>query len=112
MNWPIVTEDDDGIRPNGRPDACFYCDQQVGKPHSEQCVIVNKVVRVRYSFTIDVEVPHHWSDRDVEFHRNDGTWCADNAIGELEAAAEIACLCPNFKCEVIGVVDPTPRKSS
>ena len=27
MNWPTVHEKDDGIRPAGRPDQCFYCKQ-------------------------------------------------------------------------------------
>ena len=31
-NWPLVDKNDDGIRPAGRQDACFYCGQRVGLP--------------------------------------------------------------------------------
>jgi hypothetical protein len=37
-NWPLVAPNDDGIRPAGPRDACFYCRQKVGQPHKPDCV--------------------------------------------------------------------------
>lgn len=117
--WPIVTLDDDGIRPGGPADACFYCRARVGEPHGRECVSVDKKVRVRYIFEIEIAVPHFWTAHDVEFHRNDSSWCADNAIDDLEEASGEKtpvgavgvtgpCLCNRFRAEFIEVVADTP----
>ena len=53
MNWPLVDPKDDGIRPAGRPDECFYCRQKVGEPHGQKCVIVNKLVEMRVTATFE-----------------------------------------------------------
>lgn len=57
--FPIVTAADPGIRPAGKPDACFYCHRKVGEQHAESCVIVVKRVLLRYSFVVEAFVP--WS---------------------------------------------------
>lgn len=81
---PIVLPDDEGIRPVGRPDECFYCRSKVGEEHQAKCVVVKKKVRVRYTFELDIEVPHHWDGRKIVFH-----------------------------CEYVGVTDSTPiRRTS
>lgn len=108
--WPIVALNDDGIRPAGRQDECFYCRQKVGHPHSQTCVIVQKRVRVRYTFEVDINVPYAWGKEQIEFHRNDSSWCADNAIQELENQAEQGCLCPRFSAEFVRVLDATPTR--
>jgi len=110
--WPVVTPDDDGIRPAGEPDACFYCQAKVGDPHGQDCVCVVKKVRLRYVFEADVTTPHHWDEQHILYHRNDGSWCADNALDDLEKAGEAdGCLCSSFKCEFVEVVDPRPRRA-
>ena len=81
--WPIVLKNDDGIRPAGKPDECLYCKSKVGEPHAKDCVIVTKIVKVRYSFEIEITVPHHWDKDMIEFHRNESSWCALNAIDDL-----------------------------
>ena len=116
--WPVVTADDPGIRPAGLPAQCFYCKAAVGEPHGGRCVIVQKTVKVRYIFELDLRVPHSWTKETIEFHRNDNTWCADNAIEELQALIKKVdfgdgvsageCLCDRFTCEFVGVVDETP----
>lgn len=55
MSWPTVDPEDDGIRPAGASDECFYCHQKVGEPHQRDCVIVTKRVRVRYLIDVDIE---------------------------------------------------------
>jgi len=107
--WPLVDPNDDGIRPAGPPDACFYCGQQVGQPHGATCVIVEKVVRLRYTFEVDVKVPHHWTKADVEFHRNESSWCANNAVDEIEAQ-DGNCFCERFSAEFVEVLDDAPTR--
>ena len=91
-NWPLVDPFDDGIRPAGAPDACFYCKQKVGQPHKRDCVMVKKLVRFRCSDGTDVDiddVPHSWSRKYIE--ENADLW------GLCDA-------------EYLGVVDETPRR--
>lgn len=85
---------------------CFYCRQRVGKEHKPDCVLIVKKVRVRMTVEYDVTVPADWDADMVEFHRNDSSWCKDNAIEELRALAEsdAGCLCQHTEFEYIGDV--------
>ena len=117
VDWPNVVENDDGIRPAGPPDACFYCGQPVGSPHNRTCVVVTRRVRVRYSFDIEIDVPYFWTADNIDFHRNKSSWCADNALADIEAhqaALEQAgnCLCGSFLCEVLDMGDGMPCQST
>ena len=74
-NWPLVDPKDDGIRPAGKPDECFYCNSKVGKPHGHDCVCVKKKVRVLYTIEAVIEVPHsHDADEIIAFENHDGVW--------------------------------------
>lgn len=111
MNWPEVLEDDDGIRPAGPPDECFYCHQKVGQGHGLDCPCVEKTVLLRYTFEIPVRVPWFWESDDVENHRN---WrsCADNTLFDLEEISEgDGCLCDHFHCEFLKILDATPTRA-
>lgn len=111
MALPIVLQDDAGIRPAGRQDECFYCQQKIGTPHLETCVILQQKVKIRYSFEIEIDVPAHWDRDNIEFHRNEGSWCADNAYDAIESFVEekgLSCSCSIFKAEVIEQLDPGP----
>jgi len=111
-DWPIVALNDDGIRPAGRDDQCFYCHQMVGQPHGRECVIVEKLVKLRYIFEVELKVPHHWTQEDIEFHRNESNWCASNAIDDIQtlSGGEDGCPCRMFTCEFVAVVDETPTR--
>lgn len=110
-NWPLVTEHD--TAPAGRPDECFWCQQRIGNPHAQDCSRVVKTVQLKYTYLVEVTVPHHWTEKDVEFHRNESSWCADNSLDELEAHMSAnECLCPRFSCNYIADVDETPRAAS
>lgn len=112
--WPLVHPQDDGIRPAGPPDECFYCHQKVGKPHSPECVIVTRRVRVRYTFDIEVDAPYHWDKDDFEYHRNNSS-CQNNMIDDVaNYAANLAdeCMCGRANAEFVGVVDNTPRRET
>lgn len=113
MTWPIVLENDFGIRPAGEPDTCFYCNQKVGQEHLRDCVTIKKKIKVRYCFEIEIDVPHFWESDNVEFHLNESSWCADNAVGELVEYQEKQeeqgwCMCDSFYGEFIEVVDDCP----
>lgn len=114
---PLILADDDGIRPAGLPDACFYCGGKVGDPHDSECVTLKRKIKVRYIFELEIEVPHHWTKDDVLFHRNDSSWCANNALDELDPhEVEVSpglftgCLCSGFTCEVIEIPEAAPLR--
>jgi len=79
-----VHENDDGIRPAGKPDECFYCGQTVGQPHGPACVCVKKLVEMKIEAQLDgvtfsglwqCEVPYFWDCDMAEFHKNESSWC-------------------------------------
>jgi hypothetical protein len=89
--WPLVDKYDDGIRPAGRPDECFYCRQRVGKPHGSQCVIVTKVVELRVLAKLpdgkiaaalwQIDEPHAWTPEQITRRYNKSSWCQGNFLG-------------------------------
>lgn len=134
--WPTVDPNDDGIRPAGRPDECFYCRQRVGAEHGRECVIVTKRVEMRVLAKLpsgpvtglwQFDEPHYWSPDSSEFHKNESSWCAANFIVErgsesvtwdtVDAWPELSaleasgnCLCGGLSFEFVRVVDGTPRR--
>lgn len=89
----IVTEA--AMRPACDESKCFYCRTAVGSAHKNDCVLIKKKVKVRMTVEYEVYVPASWDSHDIEFHRNDGSWCSGNAIDELaEAFADQdGCMC-------------------
>jgi len=130
MNWPLVHDLDDGIRPAGDPGSCFYCNQKIGSPHREDCVIVTKRVLVRIKSFDDavtgmweLDVPYCWDRSMIEFMYNDGSWCADNIFDydsvawDQPNAKELlnlmscgGCLCDKIRFEFTRVVDGSPKR--
>lgn len=136
MNWPLVDPKDDGIRPAGRPDECFYCRQKVGEPHGQKCVIVTKLVEMRVTAKLpdggehrglwQFREPHSWDVSMSEFHKNDSSWCAGNLLNQREAGSVTwegpapwdalaalgvdRCLCNVLSFEFVRVVDDTPHR--
>lgn len=111
-DWPKVLPNDDGIRPAGKPDECFYCDRKVGEEHGRDCVVIHRKITVRYCFELEVEVPHFWKTEDFLRHRNEGGWCASNAIDAIEKAhGENGCPCPFFQAEFVADVPGDPIQS-
>lgn len=110
MSFPLVKHGDYGIRPAGKPDQCFYCYSKIGQPHRADCVVVTKRVKIKATITIDIEVPHDWDKKMIEFHRNDGTWCSSNFANDVERykASTGSCMCQETKIEFVEVVDDTP----
>lgn len=108
---PLVLPNDDGIRPAGAPDECFYCRQKIGQPHGRECVAVHKKVKVLYTYELEIEVPYFWTKENVESHRNESSWCASNGIEELNnhfGREDTDCGCAGFSCEYIEDVPGEP----
>ncbi len=108
-----VLPDDYGIRPAGKPDHCFYCNQKVGLDHLPNCVILHQTVRIRFIVELEVDEPSHWDKDAIEFKYNDGSWCADNFEGMLgrhihQLNSEGKCLCGSLRAELVEVVDAGP----
>jgi hypothetical protein len=106
MNIPLVVQD--AVRPAVKPGECFYCNALLGTPHNEGCVYPQRKVRLRVTLEYTQEVPMFWDQHSIEFHRNEGSWCASNFVDDLkkydEGLGENRCICNDFKCEYIGEV--------
>lgn len=74
---------DNGPRPKGKPDECFYCHQKLGEPHKDECVILTKKIRVRAVIEFNDETVRSWDTETTEFRYNNSSWCASNIIPVL-----------------------------
>ena len=90
-----------GIRPAGSPDHCFYCGEPRGGTHKADCVIRERTVVVKLTIEYTITVPEHWTPEDIEFHRNESSWCTSNALPELEKLDENGCLCHGSSFEYV-----------
>jgi hypothetical protein len=94
-NWKV---DEYSIRPAGDPNKCFYCDTPRGGEHKADCVIRSRTVVVKMTAQYVVQVPEYWDADQIEFHRNEGSWCASNGIAELEQMeGRVGCLCGSIE---------------
>lgn len=81
-------------RPASGKDECFYCNEPVGEYHKSDCVLVNRDVEIEMRIRYKVKEPSHWDKEQIEFYRNEGSWCASNVLEELqELDKEKGCLC-------------------
>jgi len=114
IKMPLVIQGDDGIRPAGNPNECFYCRQKIGQEHKEDCAVVTKEVIMEYSIQIPIRVPYHWDEENMNFHKNGSSWCANNAIREVwdfikKLKKDGDCLCDAFSASYVETSDPNPR---
>lgn len=99
--FDIVTIEN-GPRPAGKPDQCFYCKSMIGEPHKEECVCRQKSVVVKYCYEVVTFVPASWTAEVIERHRNKSSWCADNASSEINAMTpKDGCDCPIFTAQFV-----------
>lgn len=113
--WPTVAPNDDGIRPAGKPDECFYCSGKVGKEHARDCVCVTKRVKVRFTVDLELDAPHSWTADKVNFRYQGSSWCGSNLAAMVTAErdqrdADGSCMCEIVSGELLEVVDATPRR--
>ncbi|WP_143322725.1 hypothetical protein [Clostridium sp. HBUAS56010] len=91
-NWTVT---ETSTRPAGEPDRCFYCGRLLGEQHKDDCVIKSKTVVVDFTVRTVLSVPESWDENQINYHYNDGTWCADNLLNELDNRNNMTqrCLC-------------------
>jgi hypothetical protein len=66
----------------------------LGEQHRAGCVIRSKTVVVDATFRLVMDVPEDWSREAVEFHYNEGSWCAGNLVATLAEMHEAGdCMC-------------------
>lgn len=103
MQLPVT---DDGIRPAGDPDHCFYCKAPKGT-HNDGCVCIKRTIVMSVTTKLLVEIPAYYSEEQIHFFYNEGTNCSDNQIGALYdqmqrmTEAEVGCACRNTRCKYI-----------
>lgn len=109
-SFPVLP-DDDGIRPAGKPDACFYCQTRVGNHHRIDCACLGRAAVFDIELHADrwdsswppvapdrgtpIGTVTLWSgvdqgDDDIIFHRNYGNWCTDNLLDDIDAGNDRA----------------------
>jgi hypothetical protein len=90
------------MRPASSEKCCFFCLQKIDDFHLKDCVLINKKVLVRMVVEYEIEMPAHWDKEKIEYNRNKGGWCSDNALEELERlSAEKGCLCKVMRFEYL-----------
>jgi len=90
-NW-IVTNY--SVRPAGKSDECFYCKKKLGEEHALDCVIRSRTVIVDFTIRMVTHEPENWDKEQIEFHYNEGSWCSDNFLDDLERRSKkMGCSC-------------------
>ena len=82
--------------PAGKPGECFYCGSGIGSEHQPECVCRKRSVVLRVVVEYAVLVPESWTPEQIEFHRNESSWCASNFLAELGQIND-GCPCPFHK---------------
>lgn len=106
----IVTEK--AMRPASGARECFYCQQPIGSAHKNECVLIYKKARIAFTIEYDIECPSYWDANQIEFHRNEGSWCSNNAVRELQKIIEknenkeCFCGCSSVECLSETISDP------
>lgn len=141
VTWPVVLAGEPALRGG---EVCFYCRRNIGQEHARDCVCVRKRVllgfvakmgeRVLGEGTWEIDEPHAWDAHDIEFHKNESSWCLNNFLSAAEGgygqvvwkgepaweelsklASGEGCLCTKngglgvLTFTFLRVVDPTPR---
>lgn len=95
----LVRADDE--RPVLRPEGgCGYCPAKLGEAHAPECVCRCRTVVMRFTVDLVRRVPEHWTPEQINFHANESSWCADNAIREMAESVDrrkekgLGCFCP------------------
>lgn len=94
------------MRPASPNRNCFYCGEPIGGEHRNSCVLINRKVKVKVSFEMFFDEPASWDKEQIEFARNQGSWCVDNALDDIcEKAEAEGCSCGFGSVEVIEMTD-------
>src|SRR5215813_8134156 len=91
---------ENGPRPTGLPDKCFYCGRSTGQDHEESCACRQRTVILRFSVEIltVVGAGDAYTSQFITERFNNSTWCKSNALPLIERASEDDCLCGIASC--------------
>ena len=91
------------VRPAGKQGECFYCKTKVGGQHKEDCVIRSRTVNLDVTIHMVMDVPEDWDEGQINFHYNDGSWCASNLLSYLNHRdGNVGCLCDITDIKYVG----------
>lgn len=100
-NTRLVTKEN-GVRPAGKQDECFYCHKKCGDEHDKDCVCFEKVIMIKIEMTIPMKFPSNWNKDDIECRLNDSTYCFNNITDDIENIDRSGgCICATTKAEYI-----------
>lgn len=92
MHNIIATEG--SARKGGAAGECFYCKAKHGTAHTDECVLVKRKVRLRFTIEYDADCPASWDAASIERFRNGSTFCMDNVLQDLDVLSTVeGCLC-------------------
>lgn len=100
-DW-IVTKN--ATRPAGMPDECFYCREKMGASHKASCVLRDRTVLVKVSFSLVWTQPESFDEEMIEFVNTGNSICASNLLDTIEKVGEgclSGCMCRHTNIEVI-----------
>lgn len=94
MQLPITN---DGVRKDTL-DHYLYCRAYTpeGEEHASDCVLRKRTVVLEMRVRYVAEVPADWTQDDILFHRNDGSFCLDNDLDQIAGETSVKgapCLC-------------------
>lgn len=93
----MVTSDDEGIRPAGADDECFYCHQKVGQRHKMDCVMLTKKGRIRLTIELPLEAAQSFDAHTIEFMYTKGSWCHSNLTAWIDKVTDSEGCCGFIK---------------
>ena len=98
----IYTVTEKAMRSSSENCACFYCGQEIGKNHKQDCELVCKKVKIKASVEYYITVPSTWGGDEVENYRKN-IECGDILLQELmNIKKEKGCLCGIVNFEYLG----------
>lgn len=94
----VVTQDNTRPFVKGNEIECGYCTSVIGEEHKKGCVCRKKLININVTINMTTTVPEDWTKEEIEFHYNEGTWCASNIVDEIkEFSKRQDCLCQQIK---------------
>jgi len=107
-SWKVTN---DAVAPAGKPDECFCCNKKLGDEHKPDCVIRERTVVIDITFRMVRATPEDWDKEQIEFQLNNGRFCMDNILDELNDLSErLGCLCGVSEAELIREATPEDEK--
>lgn len=98
-SWPVTKKHLSLI---GNTEKCTYCNSKENEEHDMDCVQRKRTVIIEMKINIAIEVPEHWGEEMINFHKNESSWCADNILDDLKRMRRYdGCLCSQAEFKYI-----------